>query len=131
MASEISGAQFADFLVPNWIEVERVYYSPWMKELKVTPKLVSEGEWKKAAGYWKPYTSDKNKKTAARSMYNMAVAAEMENQTDAAIDWLVRSYHLLQEKDPVHKEICENYLQVLTQRKLDIKQINVQFTRDL
>ncbi len=131
MASEISGAQFADFLVPNWIEVERVYYRPWIKELKVTRELVSEGEWKKAAGYWRIYTNDKNKRTAARSMYNMALAAEMENQTDAAIDWLVRSYHLLEKRDPVHKEICENYLQVLTQRKLDIKQINVQFTRDL
>lgn len=131
IASEIAGNVFADFLVPNWINVERVYYRPWNKEVKATRKLIADGAWKEAAAYWKPYTNDKIKRIAARGMFNMALAAEMENQIDAAIDWAVRSYHLYGNKDEFHKEICEDYIRILSQRKQDIRLIDIQFTREI
>jgi hypothetical protein len=130
-ASEISGSQFAQFLVPSWTEVERVYYPPWKNELKATKKLTSEGDWKKAAEYWKRYTNDKNKNTASKSMFNMAVACEIENQTDAAIDWAVRSYHTSKESDTAHRNICLDYINILKRRKKEIEYIDHQLNPPL
>jgi hypothetical protein len=55
-------------------------------------------------------------------MYNMALACEMNGDMDAAIDWAVKSFHA-RHKDIYHSGACQKYINILGQRKLDIKKI--------
>jgi hypothetical protein len=122
-AADIAGTNFAEFLIPHWMEVERMYYNLGQIEMKKADELVKQNRWLEAAEIWKKNISNKNKKTAAKSMYNMALACEVNGQMDAAIDWAVKSFYTLQNKDELHSQNCQNYIRVLGKRKLDIKRI--------
>jgi len=121
-ASDITGRNFAEYLTPHWIEVERMYYKSGQIEMKKTDELIKQNRWLEAAEIWKKNTSNKNKKIAAKSMYNMALACEMNGDMDAAIDWAVKSFHA-RHKDIYHTGACQKYINILGQRKLDIKSI--------
>jgi hypothetical protein len=122
-AADIAGSHFAEFLVPHWIEVERMYYQSGQAELKKTEKLIKENRWLEAAEIWKKNVYNKNKSIAAKSMYNMALACEMNGDMDAAIDWAVKSFYVFGNENPAHAHNTSEYIRILGQRKLDIKKI--------
>lgn len=121
-AADIAASNFAEFLAPHWMEVERMYYKSGQIELKKTEELIKQNRWLEAAEIWKKNTTNKNKKIAAKSMYNMALACEINGEMDAAIDWAVKSFYA-RHKDPYHTGNCQDYIKILGQRKLDIKTI--------
>ena len=122
-AADIAGSDFAEFLVPHWIEVDRIYYYPGNAELKKTEDLIKQNQWIEAAKIWKKNTTNKNKKIVAQSMFNMALACEMNGEMDAAIDWAVKSFYVFANKNKVHAFNCQEYIRILSQRKLDIQKI--------
>lgn len=124
--AEISGANFTHFLTPHWLEVERIYYRSGHIDLKQTENLVKEGKWMEAAVIWKKHIDNPNKKIAAKSMYNLALACEVEGELDAAMDWVVKSYLLLGNKNQVHAFHCMDYISILGLRKIDFKKLDVQ-----
>ncbi len=121
-AADIAGSRFAEYLAPHWIEVERMYYKSGQIELQKTEELIKQNRWLEAAEIWKKNTTNKNKKIAAKSMFNMALACEINGNMDAAIDWAVKSFYA-KHKDRYHTENCQNYINILGRRKLDIKNI--------
>lgn len=122
-AADIAGSQFAEFLVPHWIEVDRMYYLAGNSETKQTENLIKQYQWMEAAKIWKKNTSNKNKHIAAKSMFNMALACEMNGEMDAAIDWAIKSFYVFGSKNQVHAFNCQEYIRILSQRKLDIQKI--------
>ena len=122
-AADIAGSDFAEFVVPHWIEVDRIYYYPGNAELKKTEDLIKQNQWIEAAKIWKKNTTNKNKKIVAQSMFNMALACEMNGEMDAAIDWAVKSFYVFANKNKVHAFNCQEYIRILSQRKLDIQKI--------
>jgi len=122
-AADIAGISFAEFLVPHWIDVERMYYKSGHVELKNTDELIKQNRWLEAAEIWKKNTSNSNKSIAAKSMFNMALACEMNGDMDAAIDWAVKSFYVFGNKNEIHADNCQNYIRILAQRKLDIRKI--------
>ncbi|HSO86283.1 MAG TPA: DUF6340 family protein [Draconibacterium sp.] len=122
-AADIAGSSFAEFLVPHWIEVDRMYYQSGHLELKKTDELIKQNRWLEAAEIWKKNTTNSNKSIAAKSMYNMALACEMNGEMDAAIDWAVKSYYVFGSKNQEHAFNCQEYIRILSQRKLDIRKI--------
>jgi hypothetical protein len=54
---------------------------------------------------------------------NMALACEMEGKHDLAIDWLVKSFSILNGNDAVYKKNCQRYIAVLTQRKKELEKL--------
>ncbi len=125
-ASDVAGVKLAQYLLPHWLSVERFYYRSGHVELKKTDKLVEEGKWLEAANIWKTEIDNKNKSIGAKCMYNLAVASEMQGNYEAALDWVVRSYHVYGEKNDIHAENCRIYINILAQRKVD-RQILDQF----
>lgn len=130
-AADIAGTRFAELLVPHWIEVQRMYYQSGHVDLKKTNELINENKWLEAAEIWKTNITNPNKSIAAKCMFNMAVACEMEGNIDAAIDWAVKSFYILGQKNEVHYINCMNYINILAQRKLDIKNINKLMNREI
>lgn len=125
-AADISGAKFADHVVPHWTETDRLYYCSGHLEIKKTEAMIKNGNWLEAAKIWKANISNPNKNIAAKSMFNLGLACEMEGNLDAAIDWVVKSYYVFGNKNAVHSGNCTDYLSILGQRKLDIKKIEIQ-----
>jgi hypothetical protein len=123
VAADIAGLEFAEFLVPHWIEVDRMYYKSGHGELKKTDEFIKQNQWLEAAAIWKKNTANKNKSVAALSMFNLALACEMSGEMDAAIDWAIKSYKIFENKNVFHSENCKEYIRILAQRKLDIKNI--------
>ncbi|MGC9355265.1 MAG: DUF6340 family protein [Mariniphaga sp.] len=125
-AAQLSGINFAEFLVPHWEQVQRMYYKSGHTDFKKTDKLISEGKWLEAAAIWKANIDNENDKIAAKSMFNMALASEMEGHLDAAIDWAVKSYHVFGEENKLHAGNCKEYISILSTRKRDLKLIEQQ-----
>jgi len=125
-AANVAGSRFAEFLVPHWIEVDRMYYKSGPGEMRRATKLMKDNEWMDAAEIWKKNTKHKNKFIAAKSMYNLGLANEMQGNMDASIDWVVKSYHHLGSKYVPHPNNCLNYIQLLALRKQDFKRIEYQ-----
>lgn len=126
-AAHIASTKFAEYLVPHWIEVQRMYYHSSHIDLKKTDKLIEENRWREATKIWKANVNNRNENIAAKSKYNMAVACEMEGNLEAAVDWVVQSFHVFGSKNEVHYNNCLNYLNILNLRKVDVKKIDVQF----
>jgi hypothetical protein len=126
-AAEISAVQFAGFLIPHWIEVQRMVYRSGNVDLKKADALAAEGKWLEAAEIWRKHVESPNKKIAAKSKFNMALACEILGQLDAAVDWAVQSYLVFGQKNPVHEQNSLQYINILNQRKLDVKRIEYQF----
>jgi hypothetical protein len=126
-AADIAGTQFAEFLVPHWTEVQRMYYSSGQVELKKTDDLVKENRWLDAAKIWKANINNPNKSIAAKCKFNMGLVCEMEGDFKAALDWVVQSFHTLGAKNNLHLNNCQQYISILSQRMLDMKKIKMQF----
>lgn len=122
-AADIAATKNVEFLVPHWIEVTRMYYKSGQVDLQKTEQLIKENRWLEAAEIWKKNTTNKNKSVAAKSMYNMALACEINGDFDAAIDWAVKSFHVFGSKNEIHAQNCQDYIRILGQRKVDIKKI--------
>ncbi|MHC1706736.1 MAG: DUF6340 family protein [Bacteroidales bacterium] len=87
-----SGMKYGKRISPNWKWVNRKYYIRKHASFKVAKNYVKKDQWDKAAGLWKAMTEEKDKKTAGRACYNMALANEMEGHLDAAISWAKKSW---------------------------------------
>ncbi|MFV0591141.1 MAG: DUF6340 family protein [Draconibacterium sp.] len=125
-SADVHGTEFSKMLIPHWEEVERMYYKSGHVDLKQTEDLINEGKWLEAAKLWKKNIDNPNKRIAAKCMYNMGLACEMEGDMDAAIDWVVKSYHVFGEENEIHATNCKNYLGILGTRKLDFKILDKQ-----
>jgi hypothetical protein len=100
-----------------------MFYKSGNVEMKKTEELIEENRWLEAAEIWKKKTTNKNKSIAAKSMFNMALACEMNSDLDAAIDWAAKSYLVFGSKNELHAFNCQNYISILARRKLDIQKI--------
>lgn len=129
--ADIAGTNFAELLVPHWLEVQRMYYKSGHAELKQAEELIEQNKWLEAAELWKKNVDNKNKSIAAKSMFNLALACEINGDIDAAIDWTVKSFHVFESKNAEHYYNCQDYLKILQQRKLDIRVIDEQVYPEL
>lgn len=129
-AADIAGTNFAEFLIPHWIEENRFYYYSGHIDLKKTKKLIEENKWMEAAKIWKANVNNRNKKISAKSKFNMALVCEMQGDYDAALDWVVQSFHVLGSKNEEHYMNCQKYISVLAQRKMELNIIDKQFFVD-
>ena len=122
-AADIAGTQFARYISPYWVKVERMYYQSGHVDLKKTDKMVADNRWLEAAEIWRANVKNKNRNIAAKSMFNLALACEMNGEIDAAIDWAVKSYYVFGSKKEDHASNTEQYIRILGQRKLDIRKL--------
>lgn len=119
-AADIAGSNYANFLVPHWIQVQRMYYGSGHIELQKTTELVEEGKWMEAAEIWKANTTNPNKSIVAKCKFNMGLVCEMQGNLDAALEWVVESFHVLGQENKQHFFNCTEYIRIISQRKRDL-----------
>jgi hypothetical protein len=74
---------------------------------------VQQNEWAAAAEIWNKYVNDPDPKIAGWACHNMALAAEMEGDLDAAVEWAKKAY-----LDYNNKK-SRNYINILKNRIAD------------
>jgi tetratricopeptide (TPR) repeat protein len=112
-ATELSVQTYADMIVPHWVEEERYFYNDGSRDMKKAVKHVENQEWYEAMEIWMEITSYADLKQAALACFNMALACEMMDDFNLAIEWL----NLARKKDP--KLSVNEYEQVLYRRLND------------
>lgn len=125
-AAHYLGNSFGSKIIPSWIEVERMYYKSSDPEMRKAVKYAKNNDWLKAAEVWRKETKNKKRLIAAKATYNMALACEMEGKPDAGIDWLVKSYSILNTNNEDHKANCKRYINILATRKKEMKLLEKQ-----
>lgn len=116
----ITAKEICAKIAPSWHTTNRfVYYGKkkWLNAIK----LVKDDKWISAAAKWNKQTNSKKKKLAAYSCFNMAIAAEMEGNLNAALAWAEKSY------DYRRNYLTAKYIKIIRKRlekeKLIIEQM--------
>jgi hypothetical protein len=125
-AADLAGTEFSEHLSPHWIEVDRMYYGSGQVDLKTVNKFVNDAKFIEAAKIWKSHINNPNKHISAKCMFNMALVCEMEGNLEAAMDWAIKSFYVLGQKNEVHFKNCTDYIKIISQRNLDLKKIELQ-----
>ncbi len=115
-AGEMMGVRIS----PNWVRVSRYYYKKGDDRLKRAKAFVKVNNWKEAVVLWSQVAKHPDPKIAGRACHNMALAAEMEGQLDAALEWANKAY-----KDFVLKKE-RAYINELNLRKMEAEKLKEQ-----
>ncbi|MFW5830702.1 MAG: DUF6340 family protein [Prolixibacteraceae bacterium] len=124
-ASEMAGENYAKRFYPSWQTTDRTYSIPPLPDFSEAAYQFEEGEWDKAINLWKKYADDRNGKMAIAAQYNIALAYEIKDEIDLALEWLNAARDLavkLRSRNDLKRIF--NYQQKLEQRQKEIQRLN-------
>jgi hypothetical protein len=110
-----SGEKMANYICPKWVKQTRYYYLTGKNEIDAAVPLILENRWKEAEAIWMKFTGESSKIVKSKVEYNLALAAEMRNDFDLAIEWGIKSFKTRYSKP------AEVYLKTLDLRKKQIE----------
>lgn len=105
-----AGYGYGKRIVPSWLEVDRFYYKSGSKEIKQAGKEVLKDNWTGAVQIWKKLAYGEKKNLAAKASLNMALASEIEDQLEIALEWAAKSYLMFK------RSSSKEYLLLLQER---------------
>jgi hypothetical protein len=107
------GSQYGKRISPYWVENHRFYYQAPGREMKNATALADSNDWIGAAKIWRPIAdAAENKRAASYASFNMAIASEMCDQLEAALEWSAKSFLLYPDIN------TKQYIKILERRKL-------------
>ena len=125
IASQMAGENYSKRFFASWQSVKRMYSIPPLPDFEAAEKFLVKGDWDNAIMLWKRYAADKNGKMAINARYNLALAYEMKDDLDTAIQWLNAAQKIAADyrsKDDL--KMIAAYQKVLAQRKKEIERLN-------
>lgn len=125
IASQMAGENYSKRFFASWETVKRMYSIPPLPDFEAAEKYLVKGDWDNAIMLWKRYAADKNGKMAIDARYNLALAYEMKDDLDTAIQWLTAAQQIA--ADYRSKEDMKRiaaYQKVLAQRKKEVERLN-------
>jgi hypothetical protein len=125
IASRIAGENYSKRFFASWQTVKRMYSIPPLPDFEAAEKYLVKGEWDNAIMLWKRYAADKNGKMAINARYNLALAYEMKDDLDSAIQWLTAAQQIAADyRSKEDLKMIAAYQKVLAQRKKEIERLN-------
>lgn len=119
---EFAGHQYASRISPSIVQVRRYYYTKANKRakkenqsFKQASDLLLQNNVHGATAIWQQFTSHFDQKIASRACFNMALASELKNKYNLAVDWIEKSINY--DNNPKSIE----YLLKLKDRNMEIK----------
>ena len=96
-------------IVPNFTREARYYYTKGSHEIKAAKKSVKLRNWDQAIYYWEVETeSQTNQKNEGKAAYNLALAYEIKEDFDKALEWIDVSEATGNMKATSYKTILQN-----------------------
>jgi len=124
LASETYAENFAKKFAISWETVQRIIVVPPMNEFNLAANYALENEWEKASEIWKRYTSERYGRLAVSARFNMAVASEISDRIDIALDWIAKAEELTKVyRNKNENELVRSYKEILNDRKKDIERL--------
>ncbi len=117
-----SGEKMAGYICPKWVKQTRYYYVTGKNEIDAAVPLILQNKWKEAEAIWMKYSGESSKVVRSKVEYNLALAAEMKNDFDLAIEWGVKSFKSRYSKP------AEVYLKTLDLRKKQMEKEGLKTT---
>ncbi len=87
-----AGLKMSEYISPKWVNQTRYYYLTGKNEIDAAVTLIKENKWDEAAIIWAKYANIDSKLIRSKVEYNLAVAAEMNDDLDLAIEWGLKSF---------------------------------------
>ena len=106
-----AGLKIAEYISPNWITQDRYYYVTGNKEIDAAIPLIKNNKWDDATAIWSKFATVKSKVIRSKVEFNLALAAEMDDDLDLAIEWGLKSYKTR------YTKAIEFYLKTLDNKK--------------
>lgn len=118
MAGDAYGVRIA----PSWVRYNRQIYSKasGLPSMKKARRMAQRGDWQDAAQIWERLSKSTNDRVAKRSLYNLAVAAEMEGDFEKALENARKAanrYGLRQ---------ADTYIRILNARLAELQRLDQQ-----
>jgi len=115
-----AGHEYAARVVPYRLKVSRTFYVSGSDNFKLAAAKTKTGDWESAAALWQKEVTNKNKKIAAKALYNLALVSEINGDLKTAIKQAQQSY------DQANTALAQDYLVVLQERKKNKKVVRPQ-----
>jgi hypothetical protein len=110
-AAAEAGKLYARRLTPYWLTVQRFFFVPSGKDLQQAATYAENSEWSEAMRIWEQYAGHNNRKTAAQSAFNMALACEVNGDYELSLEWLQYAEKLYPVKEiAVYRTIIQRRL---------------------
>jgi len=103
--------KMSGLISPEWIKLNRNYYRTGNWQIDSAIPLIKNNKWEEAATIWEKYATISSKTTRSKVEFNLALAAEMNDALDLAIEWGNKSYKSRPDK------ALEGYLKLLDNKR--------------
>ena len=125
IASQMAGENYSKRFFASWQTVKRMYSIPPLPDFEAAERYLVKGEWDNAILLWKRYAADKNGKMAINARYNLALAYEMKDDLDTAIQWLNAARQIAADyRSKEDLKMITAYQKVLEQRRKEVERLN-------
>ncbi len=124
IASKMAGENYAKRFYASWRTVNRIYSIPPLPDFSQAAAYFEEGKTDDAIQLWKKYVDDRNGKLAINARYNLALAYEIQDKIDLAVQWLTAARDLAV-KTRSREDLTRifSYLKALEQRQKEIQRL--------
>lgn len=125
IAAGLVGVNYSKNIIPFWATVYRNTLSCNQADFKKAAGLAKMNKWEEATEIWKKYTESKNKRHKIYSLFNLAIASEMDGNIETAIELNNKASKI--SSSPVfadENEIIRKYAAVLAKRKIELAKLN-------
>jgi len=115
------GAQAAKCFIPEWKQVDRFLFVGHNSRMQEAAGYANNYKWINAESIWKTQLEKNNKSSEkAKIAYNLAIANEMQDKIEPALEWALKSKGYLKnvntDKYSRETELIEKYILELGQR---------------
>lgn len=105
----------ARYISPAWVDQPRHYYKTGNKQVDQAIPLIENNKWEEATAIWLKYSAIPSKTIRSKVEFNLALASEINDDLDLAIEWGLKSFKTKYSKA---KEV---YLRTLDRRRKELE----------
>lgn len=125
IAAGLAGVKYAKNLLPYWNRVQRAILSSNQTDFQKAYLLVKKNKWEEASSIWNQYAESNNKHHRLLSLYNLAVASEMNGDIDTAIQLISRASQVSSSPfSGMENRTIRHYAAILAQRKVELEKLH-------
>ena len=132
--SRVLGNRAATRFIPTWKTVDRMLFTGYNARMQEATSYAADRKWANAESIW---TIELEKKTKpmdkAKIAFNLAVANEMQDKFDAALEWAQKAKEQLKDRnkqDAQEVDLTNKYISELEQRIQDNRLLDLQWGKE-
>ena len=133
--SRIIGNQTAKHFIPTWKTSERILFTGYNSRMQEAVGYASNRQWANAESIWIAELEKKTKPAdKAKIAFNLAVAGEMQDQLESALEWAQKAKEYLKNADPNNDspeiELTDEYISELGRRIQNNRLLDLQWGKE-